>query len=198
MRIKQLTGLVLGSIGPKRGKELLVQMLLEAAQLPRGKWSVVNQRVYRTRARGRTTSGQSPSKGLRTVSVWRCYRNDLDRISVSISILRFKTNQSALSYLPVSIDGIVRRPFSKLTISNGKYVMDATIDNVRDVVAYEEDFAGPGGRGTSRVIAVQVDCYVVVVECSGFEEVLSLESVKAIASDQADKVRTRLENGSTN
>ncbi len=57
------------------------------------------------------------------------------------------------------------------------------------VVAYEEEFAGRDGPGSSRVIALQEDRYVILVECSGLDDPLPWERVKEIAGAQAAKTR---------
>jgi hypothetical protein len=191
-----LLRLAVASVGRKPGKERLIAMLLDSADLAEGGWEVFRQRTFRAGALRGATHEARRARKIGGITAWRrLVRNQPSR-TLACSVASFASPSDARSQVSKTLHFVIRRSTARYTMSGERIVEDQEIPGVLEPLVYEERFIGPRGPGGSILVAGAVDEIVFNLEFSALGELWSWDDVRSIAAKQVEKIQ-RVRRGPT-
>jgi hypothetical protein len=179
---------------PQPGKDHMFAMLCEPSDLPSADWEKVNEYTHRTGAGRRRTDEVRRARQKGSIHAWRCLRSEELQRSVWFAITPYASPADAEASLPKFPDGLLRRPFSSVEVTDQHMVHDRTIDALPDAIIFEESSIGARGPAVTRIVAGTVSNVVVVMTFSANGGQWPWEDVMSISVTQVHRIRKQLSN----
>lgn len=193
-RMFALIRVVFSQVGSHPLKGPLFAMLLERADLPDADWKVTYERAFDTGAGTSQTDEVRRARADGSITVVRRLRSDGENRTLVLYLVPFASSDDARSYLPKSVGRMLRKPFSKVRVTQDDFVDLHELSESADVMAYELQYVGPNGMGGERIIVRAIGKLVLIMNFVAAGELWSWDEVLSIASFQSQKVQTALSN----
>lgn len=127
-------------------------------------------------------------KALNIVVLRRLRENATQRI-ISLTAAPFASEEDAKSYLPKTVIGIVRKPFSKVSVTEEGVVAVDGLDRLPGSIVYEIRYVGPAGTGGDRIIATSVGKIVLTMTFTSASELWPWSTALSLAELQVNRIQ---------
>lgn len=137
------------SLGAKPGSEWVLSMLLESHDLPAG-WKMTSEITRRTGPGAGSTEELRRARRAKSVTARRVFMDSSKRRELSTSAAPYESALDAQAMARTVADRLVTNPLFVGKLKQGRYVEES---EVHGLVAYEAEFFGANGNGTTRFVA---------------------------------------------
>jgi hypothetical protein len=183
MALKRL-GFVVAQLAPKPGARQAMACVVTADDLPGGRWTVRDERTWRTGVSGPATEWGKRARAVGSVTAWRSFHDDSAQRWCWVQVAPLASEQDALSALDGVFDRGLRNLRARVTLLREHDVDIEPFPGASRVWAHEQHTSGPTGEGVAKMLVAAAGACLIVVSASGFPG-WEWDSVVVVARRQA-------------
>jgi hypothetical protein len=177
------------AIGSRRtwpGQDVVLGMVLDLDQLGDDDWTLFSEHAYRTGTGKRNSDEIQRARQIGSITARRCFRRTSSMTSLLISVSPYGSADDARARLHAPP---LAKPFTRIAHTDERPAEGVTIPEADEAVAFESDFVGNDGAGTSKRISAAVGSCWFGMLMSTVGHQLKWDEVSSLATAQADRIR---------